>query len=195
MNKGNRKFVMLIGAILAFIASLLTLKLLSCYAANTEVIVVDNTAEIVAKPETTNNSSSMIMNIEEDEYVDRSIKLSAEVMNYTSGIDVTSDNFKYLGKYDITGYTPKCVHCCGNNKGITASGTVATRGRTVATYKNIPFGTTLYIKGYGFYKVEDRGAFKQDTIDIACSSHDECYDITSNSIDVYIVNDDSFLIY
>lgn len=127
---------------------------------------------------------------------DSNITLSDNVLNYTKGIDITSDNFKYLGNYDITGYTPKCVHCCGNNKGITASGTVATRGRTVATYKDIPFGTMLYIKGYGFYKVEDRGAFKQDTIDISCSSHNECYDITSNGkVEVYIVKDDSFIIY
>ncbi len=194
MNKRNRRIVMGIGAILAFIASLLTLKLLECYAMKSEIITVVNTAGIVVEQGTTNDFTSMNMDAEE-EFVDRSINLSTEVMNYTDGIDVTSENFKYLGKYDITGYTPKCVHCCGNDKGITASGTVATRGRTVATYKNIPFGTTLYIKGYGFYKVEDRGAFKQDTIDIACSSHDECYDITSSSIDVYIVNDDSFLVY
>lgn len=194
MNKRNRRIVMGIGAILAFIASLLTLKLLECYAMKSEIITADNTAEIVEEQGTTNDFTSMNMDVEE-EFVDRSINLSTEVMNYTDGIDVTSENFKYLGKYDITGYTPKCVHCCGNDKGITASGTVATRGRTVATYKNIPFGTTLYIKGYGFYKVEDRGAFKQDTIDIACISHDECYDITSSSIDVYIVNDDSFLVY
>ena len=194
MNKRNRRIVMGIGAILAFIASLLTLKLLECYAMKSEIITVVNTAGTVVEQGTTNDFTSMNMDAEE-EFVDRSINLSTEVMNYTDGIDVTSENFKYLGKYDITGYTPKCVHCCGNDKGITASGTVATRGRTVATYKNIPFGTTLYIKGYGFYKVEDRGAFKQDTIDIACSSHDECYDITSSSIDVYIVNDDSFLVY
>lgn len=181
--KVNKRFL-LSGVIISLLSTLITvhLDIVISDIRNPKVSISDIE---VARAEGYTNPDSINSNI----------ILSNDVLNYTGGVDVTSDNFKYLGKYDITGYTPKCVHCCGNDRGITASGTVATRGRTVATYKDIPFGTTLYIKGYGFYKVEDRGAFKQDTIDISCSSHEECYDITSNDIEVYIVNNDSFIIY
>lgn len=179
MKKVNKRFL-LNGIIISLLSTLITIHLDTAITdiKNPRVSIYDIE---VARAETYSNSDNIILN--------------NDVLNYTNGVDVTSDNFKYIGKYDITGYTPKCVHCCGNDRGITASGTVATRGRTVATYKDIPFGTTLYIKGYGFYKVEDRGAFKQDTIDISCSSHEECYGITSNGIEVYIVNNDSFIIY
>lgn len=183
MKKVNKRFL-LSGVIISLLSTLITvhLDIVISDIKNPKVSISDIE---VARAEGYTNPDNINSNI----------ILSNDVLNYTNGVDVTSDNFKYLGDYDITGYTPKCVHCCGNDRGITASGTVATRGRTVATYKDIPFGTTLYIKGYGFYKVEDRGAFKQDTIDISCSSHEECYDITSNDIEVYIVNNDSFIIY
>lgn len=100
---------------------------------------------------------------------------------------VDTSNFTYLGPYRITGYTPGCVHCCGNNKGITASTAPAIIGRTIATTKDFDFGTMLYIKGYGFYIVEDRGAFGSGIIDMAAGSHQECDSITKSGVDVYLV--------
>ena len=41
--------------------------------------------------------------------------------------------------------------------GITASGTRAHRGTAAADTKYYPFGTILYVQGYGWAKVEDRG--------------------------------------
>ena len=41
--------------------------------------------------------------------------------------------------------------------GITASGTKARRGTAAADTKYYPFGTVLYVKGYGWARVEDRG--------------------------------------
>lgn len=108
-----------------------------------------------------------------------------DMRNYTGDVDTTE--YKLIGTYTITGYTPKCVHCCGNNKGITASGVEAIAGYTVAASSNIPFGTTLYIEGYGYYVVEDRGAFCDQVIDIAAPSHDVCYELTNPEVKVYIV--------
>ena len=190
-NKGNSEWKK-INLLIALMTSLIITTIMSHIYAMRPVSDIDIPIDL---SESTTNQESISMNLDQEFVKDNDINLSTEVMNYTDNIDVMANGFSYIGKYDITGYTPKCVHCCGNDKGITASGTVATRGRTVATYGNIPFGTTLYIKGYGFYKVEDRGAFKEDTIDIACSTHEECYDITSNSVDVYIVYDDSFISY
>ena len=61
-----------------------------------------------------------------------------------------------------------CVKCCGKTNGITASGTKATAGRTIAAPKNYPFGTKIEIAGMGTYVVEDRGGA-----------------ITGNKIDIY----------
>ena len=104
--------------------------------------------------------------------------------------DVNTNGYTYAGNFSITGYTPGCVHCCGNDKGITASGTKAVCGRTVAS-KQFPFGTNLYIEGYGFYVVEDTGAFREGVIDIAAPSHEECYKLTTSpgeTVRVYVVN-------
>ena len=110
--------------------------------------------------------------------------VSGNVKNNPGYVDTSS--FTYLGSYRITGYTPGCVHCCGNSKGITASTVPAVIGRTVAA-KGLSFGQTLYIKGYGFYVVEDRGGFKSGIIDMPASSHAECNSITKSGVDVYLV--------
>lgn len=112
------------------------------------------------------------------------IPTGSNMKNFTDSVDTSE--YKLLGPMKITGYTPGCVHCCGNDKAITASGVKAIAGYTVATSKDIPFGTTLYIEGYGYYVVEDRGV-GSGVIDIACTSHDSCYNITNNEINVYIV--------
>ena len=122
--------------------------------------------------------------------VDIKIPEEGESMkNYTGKVD-TSDTsiFQYAGNFRITGYSPYCAHCCGGStSGLTASGNDAVCGYTISCTKNIPFGTTVYIEGYGFYVVEDRGVPYADLIDIACPTHDDCYPITGYDIPVYIV--------
>lgn len=100
----------------------------------------------------------------------------------------TPSNMSYVGKFFVTGYDAWCAHCCGGNTtGVTASGRVATVGRTVATSNQFPMGTKLYVEGYGTYVVEDRGCAK-GVIDIAADSHEACGRLTRNGINVYIVN-------
>lgn len=123
-----------------------------------------------------------------DPTVDIRVPKANEIMkNYTDKVDTSS--FTYLGGYTTTGYTPKCVHCCGNDKGIGAAGVPVICGYSVAAPKDIPLGTTLYIEGYGFYVVEDRGNFGNRNIDIACPTHDSCSDVTNvdSYVNVYIV--------
>ena len=72
----------------------------------------------------------------------------------------------------ITAYC-SCSKCCGKSNGITAAGTVATAGRTVAASSKYPIGTKLNIGGH-IYTVEDRGgAITGNKIDIFVSSHSE----------------------
>ena len=57
-----------------------------------------------------------------------------------------------LGEFVITAYCP-CSQCCGEwADGITASGTVATEGRTCAVDPNvIPLGTEIEIDGVKYH--------------------------------------------
>lgn len=96
------------------------------------------------------------------------------------------ENMEYIGDYFITGYDPWCSHCCGKSNGITASGAKATVGRTIAMSKNFPFGTRIYIEGYGIYTVEDRGV-GAGVIDVAADSHEACYGLTAYNVPCYIV--------
>ena len=92
---------------------------------------------------------------------------------------------------ESTGYC-KCGICCGwkrnwlfqpvvaygENKGkpkevgITASGTRAKLGTIAADTRYYPFGTIMYVPGYGWGRVEDIGsAIKGKRIDLFFSSH------------------------
>ena len=74
--------------------------------------------------------------------------------------------------YKITAYCP-CAKCCGKSNGITASGTKATAGRTVAASSKFAMGTKLNINGH-IYTVEDRGgAINGNKIDIFVNTHAE----------------------
>lgn len=82
-----------------------------------------------------------------------------------------------LGTYYVTGYVGGCAHCCGNENNITASGTPCVAGITCAAGSEFDFGTVLEIDGLGMFIVEDRGV-GNGHIDIACATHEECYEIT-----------------
>ena len=91
----------------------------------------------------------------------------------------------------VSGYC-KCGKCCnwkrnwfgravvasGPQKGkpkkvgITASGTKARPGVIAADTKHFPFGTVIYVPGFGYGRVEDKGrAIKEDRIDLFFASH------------------------
>lgn len=113
------------------------------------------------------------------------VKTSNNVKNNPGEVDTSG--YTLYKTMRITGYVGDCYECNGNTHGITASGTKATSGRTVAAPKDLPFGTTLYIKGYGYYTVEDRGGFGNNIIDMVCPSHEVANSITKSGVEVYIV--------
>lgn len=92
-------------------------------------------------------------------------------------------------KMMVTAYC-KCKKCCGWKRtwygravdkrtgkpkkiGRTASGTRAKEGRTIAAdTSRYPFGTVMYVKGYGYGRVEDRGTkMTEDRIDLFFKRH------------------------
>lgn len=69
-------------------------------------------------------------------------------------------------------YCP-CEKCCGWNTGITASGSIAKQGRTVAANLELyPIGTKIIIDGKE-YIVEDTGNLSDYLLDIYFDSHEE----------------------
>lgn len=104
-------------------------------------------------------------------------------------------NMTYVGEFKLTGYCA-CKKCCGKspsnpNYGITAMGSKATEGITVAMDKRFPFGTKVYIEGLGVRTVEDRGgAIKGNRVDVFVSTHSGCFDAQYNrKANVYIINE------
>lgn len=97
----------------------------------------------------------------------------------------------YDQRMEVTGYC-KCGDCCnwkrniigrpkiksgpakGQKKkvGVTAAGTKAKIGTVAADTTRYPFGTIVYVPGYGYGRVEDRGgAIKGEKLDLFFNSH------------------------
>ena len=93
---------------------------------------------------------------------------------------------KSLGIYTLTAYCP-CRKCCGKwANGITASGTTAKAGHTIAAPKDIPFGTVLVIDGVS-YTVEDRGgSIRNKKLDIFFNTHAEAKKFGKRQCEVFI---------
>ncbi len=94
---------------------------------------------------------------------------------------------------EVTGYCD-CQKCCGWERnlffqpvyaygplkgqrkkvGITASGTKAKLGTIAADTSRFPFGTRIFVPGYGWGTVEDRGgAIKGNKLDLFFKSHQD----------------------
>ena len=90
-------------------------------------------------------------------------------------------------KFTATGYCP-CTKCCGKSNGITAMGTKAKAGRTIAMPKGYSFGTQIEIKGMGTYIVEDRGgAIKNNKLDIFFSTHQEALNFGKRTVYIKVI--------
>lgn len=103
----------------------------------------------------------------------------------TEAPSTEANGMTYLGTYSLTAYC-SCVNCCGKSNGITASGTQATAGRTVAC-NSLSIGTVISINGHQ-YVVEDTGGMGGNVIDIFFDSHEEAINFGRQSAEVYLVN-------
>lgn len=105
-----------------------------------------------------------------------------------------------LGEFTLTAYCP-CVRCCGvwseqhqSKKGTgyiqkTASGTIPTAGKTIATDTNtIPFGTTVIINGHEYVAEDKGGAIKGNRIDVFFDSHEEALAFGRQKSEVFVKN-------
>lgn len=96
-------------------------------------------------------------------------------------------NLVYMGRFKLTAYCA-CYDCCEKSDGITASGTKAKQGRTIAVDpKQIPYGTKVVINGHTYVAEDCGGSIKNNRIDIYMSSHKEALQFGVQYADVYIV--------
>lgn len=95
-----------------------------------------------------------------------------------------------LGEFCLTAYCP-CMKCCGKTDGITATGTTATEGRTIAVDPAvIPYGSavTLYYEDgtVHTYTAEDcGGGIKGNRLDIYFDDHQAARDFGVQTAYVY----------
>lgn len=95
-----------------------------------------------------------------------------------------------LGRFKLTAYCT-CSKCCGKwADGITASGTLATPGRTIAVDKNvIPLGSKVIINGFEYIAEDTGGAIKGNRIDILFPTHQDALQFGIQYADVAIVKE------
>ena len=106
--------------------------------------------------------------------------------------DLKDSEYKlvYLGNFKLTHYCSELrPHICGTGNGITATGTKVTVGRTAAVDpRKIPYGTKMYIEGYGWRTAEDCGGeVKNNQIDILVSTHSQAMSMGTRSGGVWIL--------
>ena len=104
-----------------------------------------------------------------------------------------------LGEFKITHYCA-CSKCCGKSEddpyyGITATGTIATEGRTIAVDpKVIPYGSQVLIRYADgtehTYTAEDcGGAIKNSRIDVYMASHEAALVEGVKTAEVFIIEE------
>ena len=91
--------------------------------------------------------------------------------------------------FKVTAYCP-CVKCCGKSDGITATGTVATAGRTIAVDPTvIPYGSKVILNGVTYIAEDCGGAIKGNKIDMFFNTHEEALQWGVRYIEGVVIDD------
>jgi 3D (Asp-Asp-Asp) domain-containing protein len=91
----------------------------------------------------------------------------------TKQVTTTTTKSKSATTFKVTAYCA-CAKCCGKSNGITASGTKATQGRTIAADPRCyPYGTKIKLNGRTYVVEDCGGAIKGNRIDLYFDSHQD----------------------
>ena len=100
--------------------------------------------------------------------------------------EIKVEQFKNLGEFKLTGYCA-CEYCCGKTDGITATGTKAKAGRTIAVDPSvIPYGSVVKINNIEYVAEDCGGAIKNNKIDIFFDSHEEALEWGVKYAEVFV---------
>lgn len=101
-------------------------------------------------------------------------------------VDVEEPKEINLGKFKLTAYC-SCKKCCGKTDGITATGTKAKQGRTIAVDTDvIPYGSKVMINGKEYVAEDCGGAIKGNRIDVFFNNHTDALIFGVQYANVYI---------
>lgn len=117
----------------------------------------------------------------------------------TAAVEATPE-WEYLGEFRITHYCA-CQRCCGKSPddplyGITATGTVATEGRTIAVDPSvIPYGSMVAVEYDDgrtcYYIAEDcGGAIKGRKVDVFIADHERAKELGVVSGSVWVLSEE-----
>lgn len=91
----------------------------------------------------------------------------------TTTVETTEAEETYTTTFLVTAYCA-CYECCGKTDGITASGTVATQGRTIAVDPDYyPYGTEIILNGNTYVAEDCGGAISGNDIDMYFDNHQD----------------------
>ena len=111
-----------------------------------------------------------------------------------SASETANPTLTYAGTFKCTAYSSDYA-CCGKYPddpayGITASGTTAAEGRTIAAdWSVLPVGTVVYIEGVGYRTVEDTGgAIQWYNIDLYFESYDDALNYGRRELNLWVLS-------
>ena len=136
---------------------------------------------------TTHTVITLKLEVEPVESVEVVETTESEEVTETTEVTETLENTN-LGKFKLTAYCA-CEQCCGEHaNGITATGTIATQGRTIAVDPSvIPYGSEVLINGHTYVAEDCGGAIKENRIDVFFENHSDALQFGVQYADVYIM--------
>lgn len=171
--KRNNKFNFLTFVICVFILAVIYIILLFCDCSNDKTIEQINVAEV-----------------QEQDQVEEKVQ-EEQVQEQAEKEQPKEPELVSLGWFNSSAYD-RCYDCCEKTPdnpyyGITATGTVATAGRTIAVDPNvIPYGTNVIINGHTYLAEDTGGAIKGKKIDIFFETHAEALQYGRRQVEVFI---------
>ena len=161
--------------------------------ANEELVSTQSVLEETKSTlETTNNK--LKTEIEKSEGLSKSLgEISKELKEANMTIEeLKSDEYEfvYIGDFKLTHYcVEKFNHICGVGDGLTALGGQIEVGTTIAVDPTVvPYGTQVYIEGYGLRVAQDCGGWVKDNhIDVAVETHDQAMSMGTNYGGVWVL--------
>lgn len=139
--------------------------------------------------EIVHNSVQDVENLTEaEEYCESATEVESETQAETTTKEETTKQANVQGQVMYVTATAYCgcVSCCGKSDGITATGTRATQGRTIAVDPNIiPYGSKVVLNG-NTYIAEDCGAFRGNHIDVFFNSHSDALQFGRKTVKIEV---------
>ena len=102
----------------------------------------------------------------------------------------------FLGEYTLTAYCP-CARCCGKDDGITATGTLAAEGRTIAVDPRvIPYGSHVLLifpdgTQHAYIAEDCGGGINGSRIDVFFADHETARIFGVQSAMAYLIKEDA----